>query len=38
MTNMILVPDKLALATERNIQPAVHHQPNGFSDRFALGF
>ena len=38
MTNMILVPDKLALATERNVHPAVHHQPNGFSDRFALGF
>ena len=38
MTNMILVPDKLALATERQVQPAVHHQPNGFSDRFALGF
>ena len=38
MTNMILVPDKLALATERNVQSAVHHQPNGFSDRFALGF
>ncbi|WP_237246084.1 alternative oxidase [Sphingopyxis witflariensis] len=35
---MILVPDKLALATERQVQPAVHHQPNGFSDRFALGF
>jgi ubiquinol oxidase len=35
---MILVPDKLALATERNVHPAVHHQPNGFSDRFALGF
>ncbi len=35
---MILVPDKLALATERNVHPTVHHQPNGFSDRFALGF
>lgn len=38
MTNTILIPDKLALANERNVQPAVHHQPTGFSDRFALGF
>ncbi len=38
MTNTILAPDKRALAEERESQPAVHHQPKGFSDRFALGF
>ena len=38
MTNKILAPDKRALADERDAQPAVHHQPRGFSDRFALGF
>lgn len=38
MTNSILTPDKRALAEEREAQPAVHHQPKGFSDRFALGF
>jgi ubiquinol oxidase len=38
MTNSILTPDKRALAEERDAQPAVHHQPRGFSDRFALGF
>ena len=38
MTNTILAPDKRALADEREAQPAVHHQPKGFSDRFALGF
>ncbi|MBK6413852.1 alternative oxidase [Sphingopyxis sp.] len=38
MTNTILIPDKLALATERKVRPAVHHKPTGFSDRFALGF
>ena len=31
-------PDKRALAEEREAQPAVHHQPKGFSDQFALGF
>ncbi len=38
MTNSILTPDKRALAEERDAQPAVHHQAQGFSDRFALGF
>lgn len=38
MTNSILTPDKRALADERDAQPAVHHQAQGFSDRFALGF
>ena len=38
MTNTILAPDKRALAEECKAQPAVHHQPKGFSDRFALGF
>jgi ubiquinol oxidase len=38
MTNSILKPDKRALAEERAILPAVHHEPEGFSDRFALGF
>jgi ubiquinol oxidase len=38
MTNSILSPDKRALAEEREAQPVVHHQPKGFSDRFALGF
>ncbi len=38
MTNSILTPDRRALAEEREAQPAVHHQPHGFSDRFALGF
>ena len=38
MTNIILVPDALALANERDAEPVIHHQPHGFSDRFALGF
>jgi len=38
MTNSILTPDKRALAEEREAQPAIHHQAQGFSDRFALGF
>ena len=38
MTNSILTPGRRGLAEEREAQPAVHHQPNGFSDRFALGF
>ena len=38
MTNSILKPDKRALAEERATLPAVHHEPEGFSDRFALGF
>ncbi|MGY4397930.1 ubiquinol oxidase [Sphingomonas sp. UYAg733] len=38
MVNTVLKPDALALATERQAQPVVHHEPKGFSDRFALGF
>ncbi len=38
MTNSILAPDKRALAAERDAQPVIHHQAQGFSDRFALGF
>lgn len=38
MTNSILTPDKRALAEERDAQPAIHHQAQGFSDRFALSF
>jgi ubiquinol oxidase len=38
LVNSILKPDGSALATERATQPAVHHVPKGFSDRFALGF
>jgi ubiquinol oxidase len=38
MANDILTPDKRALAGERSAGPVVHHEPNGFSDRFALGF
>ena len=38
MVNTTLKPDAAALAEERADEPAVHHQPVGFSDRFALGF
>ena len=38
MVNSILVPDRDALAQEREAQPVIHHVPHGFSDRFALGF
>ena len=38
MVNTILTPDKRALAEERAVQPVVHHDPKGFSDRFALAF
>ena len=38
MVNSILSPEARALAEERDAEPVVHHQPNGFSDRFALGF
>ena len=38
MVNTILAPDKQALAQEAAAVPTVHHAPNGFSDRFALGF
>jgi len=38
MTNKILVPDARGLAEEHDAQPTIHHQPAGFSDRFALAF
>ncbi len=38
MANAILKPDKKALDDERDAQPVIHYPPNGFSDRFALGF
>jgi ubiquinol oxidase len=38
MVNKILSPDARALDEERDAQPLVHHAPEGFSDKFALGF
>ncbi len=38
MANTILAPDEEILARERKAEPVVHYDPNGFSDRFALGF
>ena len=38
MANTILQPDKRGLAEEHDAQPAIHHEPVNFSDRFALGF
>lgn len=38
MANTILKPDEKALDDERDAEPVIHHLPNGFSDRFALGF
>lgn len=38
MTNTILAPDDRALVEEHFAKPDIHHAPNGFSDRFALGF
>lgn len=38
MVNTVLKPDARALAEEREAEPTVHHEPDGFSDRFALGF
>jgi ubiquinol oxidase len=38
MVNSILSPDPQGLAEERKAAPAVHHEPRGFSDSFALGF
>ncbi len=38
MVNSILTPDDEALAEEREAQPAVHQEPRGLSDHFALGF
>ena len=31
-------PARSARAEQRDAEPQVHHDPNGFSDRFALGF
>ena len=38
MVNSVLTPSARALENERIAEPIVHHRPNGFSDRFALGF
>ena len=38
MTNTILASDARGLAEEHDAQPAIHHAPVDFSDRFALGF
>jgi len=38
VVNSTLAPDPRALAEERIAEPLVHHAPDGFSDRFALGF
>ena len=38
MANTILQPDARGLAEEHDAQPVIHHVPDGFSDRFALGF
>ncbi|MEO6582491.1 MAG: alternative oxidase [Sphingomicrobium sp.] len=38
MSNTILTPPPGALAEERDAEPLVHHAPDGFGDRFALGF
>lgn len=38
MVNSVLTPNARALDNERFAEPIVHHEPSGFSDRFALGF
>ena len=38
MVNTILAPDTRGLAEEHDALPDIHHIPQGFSDRFALGF
>lgn len=38
MVNKILAPDERALEEEKDAEPVIHHEPKGFSDRFALGF
>ena len=38
MVNNILKPDERGLVEERDVQPVIHHVPEGFSDRFALAF
>lgn len=38
MVNKVLQPDERGLREEKRIEPLVHHEPHGFSDRFAFGF
>lgn len=38
MVNQILSPSDQSLAKERDAQPRVHREPQGFADHFALGF
>lgn len=38
MVNKILAPDGKARKEEHDAEPADHYAPQGFSDRFALGF
>jgi ubiquinol oxidase len=38
MSNRRLQVDAAALKRERETEPVIHHEPRGFSDRFALGF
>jgi ubiquinol oxidase len=38
VVNSILTPTPDALAEERDAEPTIHHNPHGFSDKFALGF
>lgn len=38
MANTTLSPDQRALVEEHDARPVVHYNPEGFSDRFALGF
>ena len=38
MVNKVLQPDERGLREERAAEPVIHHEPHGFSDRFALGF
>ncbi len=37
-TNPILAPDRQALTAGHGTRPVVHHPPEGFSARVALGF
>ena len=38
MVNKILKPHERGLAEEHDAQSVIYHIPQGFSDRFALGF
>jgi ubiquinol oxidase len=38
MVNSILTPSPGSLAEERGAEPEIHHNPHGFSDKFALSF